>query len=38
MNKEDFITSLKNTIELKKLIIDNPELPLLIFHCCDDFD
>ncbi|HJI48771.1 MAG TPA: hypothetical protein OIL97_04385 [Oscillospiraceae bacterium] len=38
MNKEDFITSLKNTTELKKLIIDNPELPLLIFHCCDDFD
>ena len=25
-------------MELKKLIIDNPELPLLIFHCCDDFD
>lgn len=38
MNNENFITSLKNTIELKKLIIDNPELPLLIFHCCDDFD
>lgn len=38
MNKENFITSLKNTIELKKLIIDNPELPLLIFYCCDDFD
>lgn len=38
MSKENFITSLKNTIELKKLIIDNPELPLLIFYCCDDFD
>lgn len=38
MNKENFITSLKNTTELKRLIIENPELPLLIFHCCDDFD
>lgn len=38
MNKENFITSLKNTTELKRLIIKNPELPLLIFHCCDDFD
>lgn len=38
MNKENFITSLKNTTELKGLIIENPELPLLIFHCCDDFD
>ena len=28
MSKEDFITSLKNTTELKKLIIDNPDLPL----------
>lgn len=38
MNKENFITSLKNTMELKKLIIDNPELPLLIFHCSDDLE
>ena len=38
MNEGNFITSLKNTMELKKLIIDNPELPLLIFYCCDDFD
>ena len=28
MSKENFITSLKNTMELKKLIIDNPDLPL----------
>lgn len=39
MNKENFITSLKNTMELKKMLVSNhPELPLLISHCCDDFD
>ena len=38
MNKENFITSLKNTIKLKRLVSNHPELPLLIFHCCDDFD
>lgn len=38
MNKENFITSLKNTMELKMLVSNHSELPLLIFHCRDDFD
>ena len=38
MNKENFTTSLKNTMKLKRLVSNHPELPLLIFHCCDDFD
>ena len=38
MNKENFTTSIKNTMKLKRLINNHPELPLLIFHCCDDFD
>ena len=38
MNKENFITSLKNTMKLKMLVSNHPDLPLLIFHCCDDFD
>lgn len=35
MNKKKFDLSLDDTSELKKLIIENPELPLLVF-CGED--
>lgn len=38
MNDKEFNVSLKNTAELKRLIVENPELPLLIFHCSDDLE
>ena len=38
MDDKEFNVSLKNTAELKRLIVENPELPLLIFHCSDDLE
>ena len=35
MNNTKLPVSLEDTIELRKLIIDNPDLPLIVF-CGDD--
>lgn len=35
MNNTNLSVSLEDTIELRKLIIDNPDLPLIVF-CGDD--
>lgn len=38
MNDKEFNVSLENTAKLKRLIVENSELPLLIFHCSDDLE